>query len=78
MAPDEEQYPLCPRCQTAMDWDDCWQGCDEGYTHAGELFDMDPLWYDEDDVRPCHICEGKGGWYRCWDRECRERALEAS
>lgn len=45
-----------------MEWEDCWNGCDDGYL---SLYDEDPLFYDEDDQEVCDICDGKGGWWVC-------------
>lgn len=40
-------------------WVTCWSCGGEGFH---ELHDEDPMWYDEDDVKTCDICLGKGGW----------------
>jgi len=40
----------------------CWSCGGEGYR---ELYEEDPLWYDIDDVEPCDICRGEGGWLIC-------------
>lgn len=37
----------------------------EGITGPGELYEEDPLWYDEDDYKPCHQCGGEGSWMLC-------------
>lgn len=54
--------PRCPICGGLMAWEECWNGCDDGY-HS--LYEEDPLWYDEDDEEVCEICEGKGGYWIC-------------
>lgn len=37
----------------------------DGVTALGELHEMDPLWYDEDDFEACHQCGGDGSWLLC-------------
>ena len=62
--PDDE-YDSCPVCGCEMsEWEECWQiGCDDGW--ISDLYESDPLWYDEDDVEMCDVCQGKGGWWVC-------------
>ena len=59
-------------CQTCGCCSQYWEDCDvcggEGYC---EMYEEDPLWYDEDDVAPCAVCQGKGGWWVC-PRHCDE------
>lgn len=62
--------PTCTVCGAPMEWQDCWNGCDDGYF---DLYDEDPLWYDEDDVQACDICDGKGGYWVCPDAERHEK-----
>jgi hypothetical protein len=57
---------LCGCC--SLEWVDCWQCGGEGYTLPGDLYDEDPLWYDPEDVEPCHICHGTGGHRVCFGR----------
>ena len=52
----------CAICGSFMFWEDCWNGCEDGYL---DCFEEDPMWYDEGDVRICDVCEGKGGFYIC-------------
>lgn len=40
----------------------CWSCGGEGYH---ELYEEDPLWYDEDDIESCDICDGEGGYSVC-------------
>ena len=54
----------CGRCGSSADWEDC-PDCEDGETFPGELYEQDPLWYDEDDTLPCETCDARGGWYRC-------------
>lgn len=57
---DGDRYCACGACMVRTD---CI--CEDGYTAYGQLHEMDPLWYDEDDIRPCHECGGDGGWWVC-------------
>lgn len=59
--PDIDLEPLCPRCHSSMDWEDCWN-CEDGWIW---LYPLDPLWYDEDEYEECPECRGKGGWWFC-------------
>lgn len=52
----------CEFCGAQKEWEDCWNGCDDGYL---SLYDEDPLFYDEDDQELCPICDGDGGWWVC-------------
>lgn len=48
-----------------MEWETCpWCG-GEGMTDPGELYEQDPLWYDPDDVEPCHQCGGEASFPIC-------------
>lgn len=53
---------LCVVCGLYREWEDCWNGCDDGYHYP---YDEDPLWHDEDDTELCNVCRGKGGWWVC-------------
>lgn len=53
---------VCPICGCGMEWESCWNGCDDGYM---SLYDEDPLFYDEDDTEVCSVCDGCGGWWVC-------------
>ena len=53
---------ICAQCGNLMEWEDCWNCGGEGYI---ELYDEDPLWYDEDDTERCDECRGNGGWWHC-------------
>jgi hypothetical protein len=77
---DDEPKP-CPDCGGELEFVECWACGGEGETAPGELYEEDPLWYDEDATEPCHQCGGRGGWPTCWtcvDREKRERMASAS
>lgn len=58
-------YCQCARCGSSCMWSDCDTCGGEGHTAFGELHDQDPLWYDEDEVEACPICDGAGGWWCC-------------
>lgn len=57
-----EEWPICEICGSLMTWEDCWNGCDDGYF---DMYDEDPLWYDEGDLELCEICHGHGWYYIC-------------
>lgn len=46
------------------EWVDCWN-CEDGYSHHDCGDDCCVCAELEDNVR-CDICEGKGGWLRCF------------
>jgi hypothetical protein len=54
----------CARCGGECARVEC-ENCDGGFTAPGDLHEMDPLNYDEDDVDPCGLCRSKGGWWVC-------------
>lgn len=66
----QDMYPLefgydeesCPICGSDMMWERCWDCGGDGYI---EVYESDPMWYDEDDVERCDTCEGQGGWHMC-------------
>lgn len=58
----------CGRCGGDTDFERCDQ-CEDGYTFPGELYESDPLWYDEDDTQPCQTCRGEGGFRFCCNSE---------
>ena len=62
--------PNCPQgeipwciCGRGMHWVDCWDCGGEGY--HDDLYEQDPLWYDEDDIEICSTCHGKSGYWIC-------------
>jgi hypothetical protein len=49
-----EMDESCPHCgHDIIHWGDCEAGCDDGFFN---LYDEDPLWYDEDDIEGCEDC----------------------
>lgn len=64
--PDDALYgPPCPHCGGQMVVAEC-EECDgEGTTYPGQLHELDPLWYDRDDVEDCHMCLGRPRWWVC-------------
>lgn len=59
---DPQGEQTCETCGGPLEWADCWNGCDDGFI---DRYEEDPLWYDEDDTEPCHVCRGAGGWWVC-------------
>ena len=55
----------CARCGHSLTWVRCWSCGGEGWTEPGDLYELDPLWYDPDDVERCSFCLGHGGWTQC-------------
>lgn len=56
----EEDYDTpCPSCRhVPTRYRDCNAiGCEDGYI---DLYEDDPLWYDEEDVEVCRECNGTG------------------
>lgn len=66
----EDQSEDCKDCGGSTYFTDCWQCGGEGY--RDDLYEEDPMWYAPGDIETCEICEGKGGWYVCEDKKCRE------
>jgi len=63
--------PVCTVCGADMEWEDCWNGCDDGYF---DLYDEDPINYAPDEeYETCDICKGKGGYWVCPDAERHEK-----
>lgn len=56
----------CPKCQSEMRTRECNDCGGEGF--RDDLYEEDPLWYDEDDTEPCHTCAQKG--HETWCGEC--------
>lgn len=60
---DEEHRPICSTCGDWKEWVTCDQ-CDEGFI---DRYEEDPNWFDwADSWERCDICDGEGGWYRCF------------
>lgn len=50
---------FCNDCKSTKLWVECWN-CEDGY-----VTDDDPL--NGSFERKCYICEGNGGYYRCYN-----------
>ena len=37
-----DSYPVCQTCGSPMEWEECGNGCEDGYFW---LYEEDPLWY---------------------------------
>lgn len=55
----------CPVCGLDMEWEDCWNGCDDGY------FDNDEF-DEDDDFEICSVCHGHSGWWVCSSENCKK------
>lgn len=53
---------MCARCGSSVYRVSCHECGGDGYVSR---YEEDPLWYDEDDLYPCHWCHGAGGWNVC-------------
>ena len=58
----------CRDCGAEFERIECELCGGDGETGPGELYDMDPLWYDPEDAEPCHQCRGRGSWLVCGAR----------
>lgn len=54
--------PACEICGSDLWWEPCDQCGGEGFR---EVYEDDPMWYDEDDTETCDWCLGHGGHYFC-------------
>ena len=79
--PSPEMYALgleidcqCARCGSSCFWVDCDNGCEDGYLN---LYEQDPLWYEDEYDTPCHVCHARGGWNVCGsgDKWCEANPL---
>lgn len=61
MDDDVERDEPCPRCGAITLRQPC-NECDDGFV---DLYDEDPLWYDEDDIEPCAACHAMGNHWWC-------------
>jgi hypothetical protein len=61
VAQNNDESWVCENCGALIEWEDCYN-CENGYI---DLYDKDPLWYDEDDTERCSVCAGEGGWWYC-------------
>jgi len=60
---DLDRMQICKRCGCcSLYWEGCYNCGGEGFR---ELYEDDPLWYDEDDLETCDVCNGKGGFWLC-------------
>lgn len=57
-----EEVACCSTCEQELEWVECEQ-C--GGAGDYDAYELDPLWYDEDDTEPCTQCGGSGGWHWC-------------
>lgn len=59
---DDDGARFCPVCGGYMDWVSCWQCFGQG---EFDLYDEDPIYYDEGDTEKCSECNGSGGYFEC-------------
>lgn len=58
----------CPKCGNGMVTRTCSRCGGDGCSAPGELYEQDPLWYDQDDVEECTECSGHG--FHEWCQKC--------
>ena len=64
--------PSCQRCGSSMEWVTCDTCGGEGVDGHDCGDDTCCCLYPEENI-VCDICDGEGGWWRCWNyRTCRE------
>lgn len=61
----ESRVPSCDKGHGEKDWCECWKCGGEGVDGHDCGEDCCCCLYPEDNVR-CDICNGKGGWWRCY------------
>ena len=67
---DEWEYSdfYCPKCQTQLRQRECDNFyCEDGYV---DLYEEDPLWYEEGDLQKCPDCNGNGYFRWCSNEDC--------
>jgi hypothetical protein len=64
---ENDPFEYCPKCSTPMDWIECDQCGGEGFFDGERLMEEDPLWYSEYDTEDCTDCNGRGGWWHCFN-----------
>lgn len=65
----------CSHCgHDTIHWSDCAAGCDDGFFN---LYDEDPLWYDDGDVQGCEDCfeTGVQQWCPQCGKDPRKKAV---
>ena len=55
----------CARCGSSCYYVDCEHCGFEDFPGYVNRYEEDPLWYDEDDLWPCDVCQGQGAWAVC-------------
>lgn len=62
----QQQAQVCKICGCELEWEHCWNGCDDGWFDG---YAEDPLWYDPGDYERCTECNGEGGYLVCPNAE---------
>ena len=58
----------CPKCGETLRCRDCEDCGGEGT--IDDLYEQDPMWYDEDEWEYCSHCNGKGCFFWCGNEKC--------
>jgi DnaJ-class molecular chaperone len=64
----EYSHYTCPRCGGQLATRDCEDCGGEGYND--DLYEEDPLWYDENEFEKCSHCKGDGIFFWCPNENC--------
>lgn len=60
--PNDDDNSYCQVCGHPTEWESCWSCFGTG---EHDLYDQDPIYYDEGDTEWCDVCRGEGGWHTC-------------
>lgn len=52
----------CLRCGGELEWEECHEGCDDGWW---DMHEEDPMAYEPGETEWCLVCQGEGGWLAC-------------
>lgn len=58
----------CALCHCEMEWEHCGDCGGEGWNDA---YEDDPNYYQPEDTKPCHMCDGRGGSWWCETKDCK-------
>jgi hypothetical protein len=65
IVPGDDWECQCARCGSSIQFDPCASCGGDGWTEPGELYEQDPLWYDQNDTEACPDCDGEGSFAIC-------------
>ena len=65
---------ICKKCGSNVYWQECWN-CESGYSHHDCGEDTCCCADPQPNVK-CDICNGKGGWWVCFNCDSLERSVK--